>query len=212
MRPLNLASQPFRNERLPSLLVVLAALAVTGVSVRHAFALRGLLPGRTSALNQELAALEGERVSLRNEATRLRSTRPDGGALAHWAVLKELVDRRAFSWSGLFALLEEVLPQGIRLVSIAPSVSKKGQMQLDIAAVARSNEDALEFIRVLEDREEFADVLPRSRTGEQGTEFRYTMKYEPGPSPSPDPAAAAQEADADRPAATARPKPAEVPQ
>ena len=57
MRPANLARQPFRNERLPNLLFALAVLAVVVITVRHAFVVRALLPGRTSALHDEVMRL-----------------------------------------------------------------------------------------------------------------------------------------------------------
>lgn len=185
MRPLNLASQPFRGERLPSLLLGLLGLALLGVTIEHALVLRRLLPGRTSALWREVAALEGESRALRAEAASLRVTKPDPAALAHWQTLKELVDRKMFSWTGLFSVLEEALPDSIRLVSIVPNV-QKGEVSLDLEAVARSNEDGLDFIRTLEERDEFAEVVPLSRSGEGGTQFRYTMKYLPPPAPSPE--------------------------
>jgi hypothetical protein len=60
--------------------------------------------------------------------------------------------------------------------------------------VARTNEDALELIRVLEDRPEFDGVPPmNSSVNEQGIiEFRLTMKYTP---PSAPPVMAAANAD-----------------
>jgi hypothetical protein len=179
---LNLASRPFRNERLPALLIALGFTVAGAVTVRHALAVRELLPGRTSGLARDVARLEAEQARLREEAGRLRGPRPEPGKIAQWALLKELVDRRAFSWSGLFAVLEEVLPPGVRLVSISPKI-EKGERLLDLTAVARSNEDALELIRVLEDRPEFEDVLPRTRSGESENEFRYTMIYHPRPLP-----------------------------
>lgn len=179
---LNLASRPFRNERLPALLVALGFTVAGAVTVKHALAVRELLPGRTSGLAQDVARLESEQARLREEAGRLRGPRPEPGKIAQWALLKDLVDRRAFSWSGLFAVLEEVLPPGVRLVSITPKI-ERGERLLDLTAVARSNEDALELIRVLEDRPEFEDVLPRTRSGESENEFRYTMIYHPRPLP-----------------------------
>jgi Tfp pilus assembly protein PilN len=177
---LNLATRPFRNERLPGLLLLLGFTLAGALTVKHALAVRELLPGRTSGLAREVAALEAEQTQLRSEAARLRRPPPEPGTVAQWGLLRELVDRRAFSWSGLFSVLEEVLPPGVRLVSIAPKI-EKGVRVLDLTAVARSNEDALELIRVLEDRPEFEDVLPRTRTGESENEFRYTMIYHPRP-------------------------------
>ena len=176
MRPLNLATQPFRNERLPVLALAVAAAAVLALTVQHALLLRELRPARTSATRKEAAALEAESARLRAEARAPRAPRGEPAGLAEWGLIKDLVDRRAFSWTLLFAHLESVLPDGVHLTSIVPTV-KKGEVLLDVAAIARTPEDAREFVRRLEGREEFDDVYLREE-GDRG-EVRFTMKYRP---------------------------------
>jgi Tfp pilus assembly protein PilN len=173
---LNLASQPFRNERLPVLALGVAAVAVLALTVQHALLLEELRPGRTSATRQEAEALEAESARLRAEARSPRASRAEPAGLPEWGLVKDLVDRRAFSWTLLFAHLESVLPDGVHLTSIIPTV-KKGEVLLDVAAVARTPEDAREFVRRLEGREEFDDVYLREE-GDRG-EVRFTMKYRP---------------------------------
>jgi Tfp pilus assembly protein PilN len=203
VRPLNLASEPFRNERLPVLALLVAGLAVLALTAQHALLLRDLLPGRTSATRQEAGALEAESARLRSEARLPRVSRPEPAGLAEWGLIKDLVDRRAFSWTLLFAHLESVLPDGVHLVSIAPTV-RKGEVLLDVTAVARTPEDAREFVRRLEGREEFDDVYLREE-GERG-EVRFTMKYRPSPSPDlPAPVPAARAASVDPTAGRVRP-------
>ena len=191
MRPANLARLPFRNERLPNLLFALAAVALVALTVRHAFLVRALLPGRTSALHEEVTRLEAEAVRLRAEQASLRSVAPEPKALARWLVVKELVDRRAFSWTNLFARLEERLPEGARLVSITPNVHR-GEIGLDVLAVVRSPEVGWQFIRLLEEGGDFADVFPLSEG--QGGDFHYTMRYRPRSAPAAADAPAAEEA------------------
>ena len=194
MRPLNLATEPFRNERLPVLALAVAAFAVMVLTVQHALILRELLPERTSGARREAAALDVESARLRAEALSPRAPRPEPAGMAEWSLIKDLVDRRVFSWTLLFAHLEAVLPDGIHLVSIAPRV-RKGEVLIDVAAVARTPEDAREFVRRLEGREEFDDVylLEEADRGE----VRFTMKYRPALSRAlPAPIAAAQAAPA----------------
>jgi Tfp pilus assembly protein PilN len=176
VRPLNLASEPFRNERLPVLAVAVAAFAVMVLTVQHALIVRDLLPGRTSGARREAAALDAESARLRAEARSPRAPRPDPAGLAEWGLIKDLVDRRAFSWTLLFAHLEAVLPDGVHLISIAPRV-RKGEVLIEVAAVVRTPEDAREFVRRLEGRREFDDVYLLEE-GERG-EVRFTMKYRP---------------------------------
>jgi hypothetical protein len=207
MRPLNLASQPFRNEALPALLFGTAAVLLVALTVQHAFVVRGLLPARTSKLHQEVAALEAEAESLRAEGRANRAPAPDSRVIAEWSALKDLVDSRTFSWTGLFARLEEVLPREVRLLEIAPSV-EKGQVSLDITAVARPAHVGLALVGVLEGRGEFEDVYPESVSEQEGgaAEFHYTMRYLPGS--GGELAAAPGAVDAEQPAA---PAPATLP-
>ena len=191
MRALNLAQLPFRNERLAASAFVTAAAVLIGLTVWHAVVIRSLLPARTSERHREVAALETELGKLHDEARTLKTETPPATTLAQWNMVKELVDRRAFSWTGLFARLEQLMPMGVRLTSISPSVHK-GQVELDVDATVRSREAGWDFVRVLEDGGDFYNVYPRS---ENGNEFRYGIRYRPqkgpaAPAPSAPPAVA----------------------
>ena len=142
--------------------------------------IQNLLPARTSEGHREVDALEGELDKLRAHARTLKTETPPASTLAQWNLVKELVDRRAFSWTGLFARLEQLIPDGVRLTSISPSV-RKGQVDLDVDAAVRSRESGWEFVRVLEAGGDFHSVYPKS---ENGNEFRYVIRYRPQPSPS----------------------------
>lgn len=178
-RALNLASRPVRNETLPALAFGLAAVLLLGLTVQHALTLLRLRPGTGTPLEQEVRSLEAEAARLRAELAELRVPEPDAAALPQWKLLEELVDRRALRWTELLSVLEEALPAGIRVVSVNPAV-KEGRVSLDLTIVARSAEDGLELLRVLEARREFDSVFPLSvASREGGAEYRYTMQYRP---------------------------------
>jgi Tfp pilus assembly protein PilN len=199
VKSLNLATEPFRNERLPMLALAVTGLAVLALTVQHALILGELRPARTSGMRQEAAALDAESARLRAEARSPHAPPPGPAGLAEWGLIKDLVDRRAFSWTLLFAHLESVLPDGVRLVSIAPGV-RKGEVLIDVSAVARSPEEAREFVRRLEGREEFDDVYLREEA--EAGEVRFTMKYRPTLSHAlPTPVPATQAASVGAPAA-----------
>jgi Tfp pilus assembly protein PilN len=175
VKPLNLAQHPFRNERLAATAFAFAAVVLIGATLWHAVVIRNLLPARTSERHREVEALEAELTKLRAEARTLKTETPPASTLAQWNLVKDLVDRRAFSWTGLFARLEQLIPEGVRLTSISPSV-RKGQVELDVDATVRSREAGWEFVRVLEDEGDFYDVYPKS---ENGNDFRYGIRYRP---------------------------------
>lgn len=196
MRTLNLASRPFRNERLPNLLAVTALAAALLVSAWHLFVARDVLPDRTSSLIQTLTEREAESGRLRAEEASLRALRPEGAAVAEWRLVKDLVDQRMFSWSTLFTVLEDTLPDGVRLQALNPKVAD-GVMSLDMQVSARTHEEAMDLMEQMEARPEFEGVQPASRTTEDdGTiSLACTVKrYQPpaaAPPAPPSPAAAA---------------------
>lgn len=178
-RPLNLARQPFRNERLPTLVLLLGCVVLLGLSVHHALAARDLLPERTSGVDGELVALEAEVVRLRAETDRLRTGGVPSEALQEWAVVRDLVDRRAFSWSELLGHLEEVVPADVRLLSIAPQGSE-GRIEVRFRAIGRTVADGLELLQALQGREEFREpFLTTVVESNEGIDLSYTVDYAP---------------------------------
>ena len=78
------------------------------------------------------------------------------------------MDRRAFSWTGLFAALEGALPPGVRLESVSPS-SAEGPIVMQLVAVGRSIDDALALPKALQAQGEFEGAfLDSYAEGEQG--------------------------------------------
>jgi Tfp pilus assembly protein PilN len=189
--PLNLASRPFRNERLPALVIGACATLLVAATIAHGYLLWSLTRGGRHRREGELRALAAQEDGLRREMDALRKVRPAPATLAEWRVLKELVDRRAFSWTGLFSRLETILPPHVRISSIAPSV-QKGVTNLEISAYVESAEDGLEFLRRLQQQGDFREVFPTS-AGEgasEGRQFHYTMQYVPFEHAAGHPAAA----------------------
>jgi Tfp pilus assembly protein PilN len=178
-RPLNLARRPLRNERLPTVLLVVGCVALAGATVRHALLVRDLMPERTSAVDGELVALENELEQLRKEAAELEGHEFAPEALGEWAAIRRLVDHRTFSWSALLASLEEVTPPGIRLVSITPS-GDSGRVEIRLQAAGRSVQDGLDFLDALQARAEFEDPFLNSLSeSDEDIDFDFTVGYVP---------------------------------
>jgi Tfp pilus assembly protein PilN len=187
-RPLNLARRPFRNERLPTLLLAVGSLVLGGLTVRHAIVARNLLPGRALAVEREAVALDREVASLRAEADKLGGEREPTPAVREWAAVKELVDRRAFSWTALFADLEKALPPGVRLVAVAPQV-EKGRLVLSLSAMGREVDDALALYDALQRHPRFrgAQLVSYSEAPD-GIDITCRVAYAPPGASDPEPA------------------------
>jgi len=95
--------------------------------------------------------------------------------------VKGLVDRRAFSWTGLFAALEQGLPPGVRLTSVSPQEGAGGT-DLALRAAGRSTEDALALLQSLQSRDDFEGAFLNSfsETAE-GVDISLTARYVPKP-------------------------------
>jgi Tfp pilus assembly protein PilN len=178
-RALNLASRPFRNERLPTLALGLGCLVLLGVTVRHGFAAWKLMPGQALSVEHEAVALEAELTSLRAEAEQLSGQSQGAAPVKEWAAVKDLVDRRAFSWTGLFADLEKALPPSVRLVSIAPQ-TERGHLVLVMAAVGQDVDDALALLAALQGHPHFRDAQLLGYTPQgSGVDISCRAAYQP---------------------------------
>jgi Tfp pilus assembly protein PilN len=179
-RPLNLARRPFTNERLPNLVLSIGCALLLAASVRHGIEAWRLAPARTAAVDGELVALEREVADLRQRSQALRGQRAPEPTRLEWDAVRRLVDRRAFSWSALLASLEETMPPGVKLRSIAPGEGE-GAFQVQLVAVARTVEDGLAFLAALRERPEFEGAFLNSvADGQDGVDVAYTMRYAPG--------------------------------
>jgi hypothetical protein len=178
MAPLNLASRPVRNERLPALLFAAATLALLLVTCQHAVVASRLLPRRSVALRDEVAALKKESEQIDTEASNLRRVSVTAAQKTEWALLKGLIDRRTFEWSRLFALLEQILPKGVRVISVSPMM-KEGGYSLEMIVRVQNANVGFEFGKLLEARPEFADVLPKNFDQAPGgeVEILLAMRY-----------------------------------
>lgn len=200
MRALNLATRPFRNEALPNLAFGLAAALLVAVTAKHALVARALLPDKTSALHDEVKALDLEAARLRVEEGGLRGPAPGADLLARWSQIKDLVDQRTFSWTRLLARLEKVIPEGVRISTITPTV-RRGEVRLDLIAQAQATDAGFELLKRLQGHPEFRGPVPVSvgdAAAEGGgvKEFKYAMSYEPGAATAEEPSAPKGGADA----------------
>lgn len=177
--PLNLATRPARNERLPALLFAVAAGLLLVATVWHGLTVARLASTAATSLDEEVAGLLAEREELREKDRALRGLRVDKATIQRWTALKGLVDQRAFSWTRLLSELEAALPPEARLKSITPEY-RKGRHWLSLDAVVRRAPDAVPLVNVLEERPEFEDVfLEAIGEGSSEVSCRYRMTYLP---------------------------------
>lgn len=227
---LNLASRPFRNNTLLWLAYTLAtvligAFAFLNVQSYHKHAQWLVdLRQQVSTIDNQLAELER-----RDRAARLEIERFDMKSLTLQAQkANDVIQWKAFSWTELFNLLEQIQPDGVRMTSVHPvfrgesdpsreqTVNSRAraaarESQLVPVAVEGLAKDLHAFVdleRALQNHPHFARVEPESiaRTENSGeTAFQLRFHYDPrGGQARP---AAAPDAEQQGEAATAEAEP-----
>ncbi len=156
--PINLASQPFRRDR-PAL-VGLSAVAVAA-ALLLVFQVARIVTERHQAADMlvTIDRLSAQVRTIDAEQAKLNATlrRPENAVVLERSVfLNELIDRKAISWTKIFADLEKVMPYNVRLVSVRlPEVDSRNEVLLDMFVGAKEVPPVLEFLKRLEASPQF---------------------------------------------------------
>ena len=182
--PINLASEPFRRDR--PLLVGSAALGAL---------LTLLLIYQVVAIVSERHQAADIRIAIDQQNIRLRSLAADQAKLnatlrkpANAEVLERslflntLIERKAISWTKIFADLEKVMPYNVRLVSVRlPEVDSHNQVLLDMVVGSKEIPPILELLKKLEGSPQFGPTSVQSSAPPSQTDpfYRYhvTVTY-----------------------------------
>ncbi len=159
----NLATRPFYNERAVHVALIVAALVVLAVSVFDVASWVGLRRSHAELIGQVSGAQE-RAASLQRDAQRLRRSlnRAEVDAVANAATeANTLIDRRTFSWTGLFSRFETTLPPGVRILAVAPKTDKDGNLMVRIVVASRQAEDVESFVEQLTESKAFTGLLTR---------------------------------------------------
>lgn len=157
---LNLATRPFVELRplFARLRLAMAALAVLAILLGvglHLLNLRAAdAEARMNALKARTAAFEQERQ--KNEA---RMRQPQNmSVLERSQFLNGLFAEKSFSWTAVMMDLETVLPTGVQVTSIDPTITKEGEVIIRLR-VSGDRDRAVQLVRNLERSHRF--LAPR---------------------------------------------------
>lgn len=167
----NLSTRPFYNERLV-LVVLLASAVVIGAFTLFNVTQLVSLSGRYATLTAAVEQAQHRASELRLQAGRVRASIDPVRLDAVSQAAQEanlLIDRRTFSWTGLFNQFEATLPAGVRIAAVKPLIDADGRFIVSMTIVARRVDDVNAFIEALEKTAAFSAVLSREeRTNEEG--------------------------------------------
>ena len=182
--PINLASEPFRRDR--ALLVGSAALAAI-LSVLLAYQVVDIVSERHKAADIRIAIdRENERLrTIAAQQAKLNATlrQPQNAEVLERSLfLNTLIERKAISWTKIFADLEKVMPYNVRVVSVRlPEVDSNNQILLDMVVGAKDVPPVLELFKRLEASPQFGNTSVQSSAPPSQTDpfYRYhvTVSY-----------------------------------
>ena len=165
----NFSTRPFYNTRaVQTLLAVVAVVAVALTAFNAVQVIRLSASQRT--VGERASTAEAEAEQLRTAAARLRGQINPAELSTVAAAASEangIIDRRAFSWTGLLARFEETLPDNARIIAIQPR-HENGRVIISAIVQARQIEDLDSFIEALEKTGTFRNVLPTQYQQDEG--------------------------------------------
>ncbi|MGZ4832615.1 MAG: hypothetical protein ACXVZQ_06775 [Terriglobales bacterium] len=187
---INLASEPYENARRfylqwGALLLVLAL--ITGALI-HA-AVVGWRQGHV--ISRQIAA---ERVNLdklnRQEQQDLAilNKSENRDVRDRSQVLNSLIRRKQFSWTLIFADLENLMPTRLHVLSITPRLDQNNDIEVHMIVAGTSREKAIELVQNMEKSREFRHAQVRVETdaphtdaqGGDTVQFEIVAEYVPG--------------------------------
>lgn len=182
--PINLSTEPFRRDR--PMLVASSALAVVltlmlGVLVFLIFADRARVKDTRVAvgrLDSEVRKISADQAQL--DAT-LRQPANAEVLQRSW-LLNALLERKSISWTRIFADLEGVMPNDVRLISVRlPQITSTNEVVLDVQVGAKAPEPVIEFFVRLRKSPLFGAVDTKSYQPPSQNEplykYRFTVNY-----------------------------------
>ena len=140
---LNLASQPFRNRTLPWTTAVAVSL-VSLLVIVYVLTEGSRARAQADGAERNVAQMREERRAIEEKAAEVRQEIPRD-QLGVLEAAHALADRKAFSWSQLFADLEGVMPETVRVqrIGVSDVAERGGEMraELEMVVVGKSPEN-----------------------------------------------------------------------
>ena len=182
---LNLATKPFTNRALPWVVTVVL---VFSSLLAMFFIVRATSEANAKAeiVQKEIRDLNQQEQSILKEAEKVQDALSQD-QLQSLKSAHELVDRKRFAWSRLFADLEAVLPGDVRVSRIAVRrVRMQGGVtvaDLELAVFAKSPSVVTDMIANMDQQGIFLAELSAQNLqkgkGEGGSEYELKLRYSP---------------------------------
>ena len=158
----NLASSPLENNR--RFIAGAAALGTIAVAALFFLSVHAVQARRTNgAIRAAISRLQDQIRASQREQERLRVALKDPKTVEvmnRAQFLNNLIEQRTFPWTRMFADLEQILPPGVRVVSISPQMDKAGRVKVVLVVSAVNDEQKMKFVRSMVSSAAFSNVRP----------------------------------------------------
>jgi len=173
---LNLAAKPYSDNRIVYLLSsVLIGASIVLLLNNVQTAIRYF--SSTEQTRAEIARIQNETEAERanEKSVRDRISRVNLKSMnTQVKFINAQITERAFSWSSLLDDLERLIPRDVRLQSLDPSISKDGDVVLNLFCVSKREDGLVRLLNALFANPHFARPYPRQESMEGG-QFRFTI-------------------------------------
>ncbi len=184
MKPLhlNLASRPYRDYRPLYAVVVVTSLLIAFMLLNN-IETGYRYVRETKSTRAKIADIESQ-IETEQRKTAEINQRLRGVNVKSLADQAQFVNarlaERAFSWSELLDRLERVLPDDVRIESVAPSFGKEGLVHLTLLAVGKNGEGMVRTLDRLNHDLHFANAFPTAEDRlDNGYKFGIGVDYRP---------------------------------
>jgi hypothetical protein len=156
----NLATAPLENNR--RFVAGSSVVGILGLGVMLLLSLHAIHARRANRemretidhLRDQVGISLRQQESLRNA---FRSPQAEE-ALKRSEFLNGLIEARTFPWTKMFADLEQILPPGVRVISISPKMDSAGLVTVVFSVGAVNDEQEIKFLNAIDTSPVFSDV------------------------------------------------------
>jgi len=156
---INLASSPYQDarsfyRRYGTALGLMALLTLVLIGVAwHEWSSTRSVSAQIDEVHNAIAELDRQKA----EAERILNLPENSGTRDGAQFVNQLITRKAFSWTQVFAQLEKMMPNQIHVVSITPELGADDQLSMKIILAGDSLDKAIELMHNLEKSPNFRD-------------------------------------------------------
>src|SRR5437868_5680596 len=168
---INLASTPYQDARafylrFGSGLAALAVLTLVLLGAAwHEWSSTRSVSTKIDEVHHATAELDRRKA----EAERILNLPENRGTRGGSQFVNQLIARKAFSWTQVFAQLEQVMPNQIHVVSISPELNSGDQLSMKMILAGESLDKAVQLMHNLEKSPNFRDPQILAQQADRAT-------------------------------------------